>query len=58
VGASSVPVPQAVPQLPEDRMLMALQKEIEEEYGMKLGSDGSGKSGQKRERGSSEVPGC
>jgi hypothetical protein len=39
-------------------MLMALQKEIEEEYGMKLGSDGSGKSGQKRERGSSEVPGC
>jgi hypothetical protein len=30
--------------LPEERTLMTLQREIEEEFGMKLGSDGSGKS--------------
>jgi hypothetical protein len=33
-----------VPMLPEERTLMTLQREIEEEFGMKLGSDGSGKS--------------
>jgi hypothetical protein len=42
VGVSSVPVPM----LTEDRTLVhvALQRKIEEEFGMKLGSDGSGKS--------------
>jgi hypothetical protein len=43
VGVSSVPVPMLPEDMP-DRTLVALQREIEEEFSMKLGSDGSGKS--------------